>query len=310
MNAIVGDTGFVGSNLFKTRAFEMGYNSKNISNSYGLKPDLLIYAGVKGEKFLANGSPEEDMQAIFQAQENIKKINPVKLVLISTIDVFKKPVQVDERTKIDTEGLEAYGLNRYRLECWVRENYPDALIVRLPGLIGTGIKKNFIYDYIHRIPSLLKKEKYEELKLKDDAIEKYYSLQKNGFFKCKILNKEEAEFLKTVFLNINFSALNFTDSRSKFQFYSLDRLWDDVQIALNEKILLLHMATEPISACELYEKLAGEKFINELKAKPAEYNYKTIYDDLFNGGRRGYIYEKEESLRLVQEFIENYANRG
>ena len=60
---------------------------------------------------------------ILQAEENITKINPKRLVLISTIDVFKVPKDVDENSAIDTENLHPYGYNRYQLELWVRENY-------------------------------------------------------------------------------------------------------------------------------------------------------------------------------------------
>ena len=88
MNALVGYTGFVGSNIYETGSFDQVYNSKNIEDAYGTNPDLLIYAGLRAEKYLANNAPEKDMELIEQAQENIEKINPKKLVLISTIDVF------------------------------------------------------------------------------------------------------------------------------------------------------------------------------------------------------------------------------
>ena len=106
------------------------------------------------------------MGLIYQAQKNISSINPKKVVLISTIDVFKTPVNVNETTKIDTKNLHAYGYNRYQLECWVRENYPDALIIRLPALFGINLKKNFIYDFINLIPYMLTEKKMEELYLK------------------------------------------------------------------------------------------------------------------------------------------------
>ena len=52
-------------------------------------------------------------------------------------------------------GINPYGLNRYYLEAWARKQYPNALIVRLPGLYGYNIKKNFIYDYMNVIPTML-----------------------------------------------------------------------------------------------------------------------------------------------------------
>ena len=110
--ALVGYTGFVGSNIYAAGSFDGAYNSKNIEEAYGTNPDLLIYAGLRAEKYLANNAPEKDMELIKQAEDNITKINPKKLVLISTIDVFKTPVGVDENSEIDTEDLHAYGFNR------------------------------------------------------------------------------------------------------------------------------------------------------------------------------------------------------
>ena len=129
---LVGYTGFVGSNLAAAHTFTEQYNSKNITQAYDTRPDLLVYAGVRAEKFLANRAPEQDLETVRGAFENIQNIRPKRLVLISTIDVYGRPVGVDEDTSIETEGLQAYGANRYQLEQWVREEYPQALILRLP----------------------------------------------------------------------------------------------------------------------------------------------------------------------------------
>ena len=111
--ALVGYTGFVGSNIYASGEIDAAYNSKNIEEAYGTAPDLLIYAGLRAEKYLANNAPDKDMELILQAEENITKINPKRLVLISTIDVFKVPKDVDENSAIDTENLHLYGYNRY-----------------------------------------------------------------------------------------------------------------------------------------------------------------------------------------------------
>lgn len=278
------------------------YNSKNIEDAYGTNPDLLIYAGLRAEKYLANNAPEKDMELIYQAEENIEKIGPKKLVLISTIDVFKMPKAVDEDSVIDTENLHAYGYNRYQLELWVRKNYPDALIVRLPGLFGKNIKKNFIYDFMNVIPFMLKKEKFEELVQHDPELRKFYVLQENGFYKVNVLEKDK-EMLKERFRQLGFSALNFTDSRSRYQFYNLGNLWRDINIALSKEIKLWHSATEPVSAGEVYEYLTGEKFTNELGSVPADYDYRTLYANVF-GGRDGYIINKSSVLEEIKRFIE------
>lgn len=303
MIALVGYTGFVGSNIYEgsNGNIDKVYNSKNIEEAFGTNPELLIYAGLRAEKYLANNAPEKDMALIEQAEENITKINPKKLVLISTIDVFKNPVDVDETASIETENLHPYGYNRYQLELWVRERYPDALIIRLPGLFGVNIKKNFIYDYINVIPFMLKESKFEELASRDEDLKSFYNLQDNGFYKVSV-QESDRELLKDKFRKLGFSALNFTDSRSVYQFYNLARLWDDIQLALQNDIKMWHPATEPVSAAEVYEYISGKPFINELKGVPANYDYKTVHAEIF-GGKNGYICDKGQILSEIKEFV-------
>ena len=302
MNALVGYTGFIGSNIYACGGIDAGFNSRNIKEAYGLRPDLLIYAGLRAEKYLANSAPEKDMELVLQAEENIRRIAPKKLVLISTVDVFKTPKNVDENSPVDTDGLHPYGYDRYLLEQWARENYPDALVIRLPGLFGINIKKNFIYDMINRIPSMLKPGKYEELSGQAPELAGYYILQENGFYKCRQLETEERVRLRKTFMDLGFTALNFTDSRSRFQFYPLARLWDDIQVALKYGVRLWHPATEPISATEVYRAVYGREFVNLTSGVPADYDYRTVYDRLF-GGTSGYICGKEDILRQLKAFI-------
>ena len=64
MKALVGFSGFVGSNIANKYDFDCVYNSKNIDEAYDTYPDLLVYAGLRAEKFIANNNPEKDMQSI------------------------------------------------------------------------------------------------------------------------------------------------------------------------------------------------------------------------------------------------------
>lgn len=298
---LVGYTGFVGSNIAAKHDFKYKINSKNKAEALGKEPKLLVYAGLRAEKFLANSNPEKDMDTINEAFEQIKGINPGKLVLISTVDVYKNPVAVDENTIIDTEGLAAYGLNRYRLEQMVREQYEDALIIRLPGLFGHGIKKNFIYDFINVIPSMLKAAKYEELAEKSSLIKDSYKALDNGFYSCVAPSGE----LKGEFRRVGFSALNFTDSRGVFQFYNLNRLWDDINTAIDNDIRLLNIATQPVSVAEVYGALTGgEVFINETSSQPPVYDYKSIHAECF-GGAEGYFYGRDKVLEEIAAFVKS-----
>lgn len=296
---LVGYTGFVGSNIDSKHEFTYRINSRNKEEAWGMNPDLLVYAGLRAEKFLANNDPEKDMETIEEAFSQIEKINPKKLVLISTVDVYKSPVDVDENTEIDTENLAAYGLNRYRLEQMVRERFEDALIIRLPGLFGKNIKKNFIYDYIHVIPSMLKADKYNELSERSSMVRDAYTNLQNGFYKCM----DTSEELKAEFKRLGFSALNFTDSRGVFQFYNLGNLWKDINIALDNDIRLLNIATEPVSVAEIYEALTeGEGFDNQVAANPPYYNYRSVHAGLF-GGKDGYFIGKQQILQEIIDFV-------
>lgn len=302
MIALVGYTGFVGSNIYARGGVDRGYNSANIEQAYGTRPDLLIYAGMRAEKYLANTNPKADMELVRQAQKNIEMIDPKKLVLISTVDVWKEPNGKDEDGAIDEDGLQTYGLNRYRLEQWVRAHYPDALIIRLPGLYGRNIKKNFIYDYINVIPFMLKEVKFRELVQRAPVLADYYELQSNGFFKCRPLGDEEKTALKALFRQLDFTALNFTDSRNVYQFYPLERLWDDIQTALRHDLKLWHPATEPVSAAEVYQYLTGRTFTNHIAPQPVFYDFRTKHGGIF-GESGPYIMSREAVLEDIRRFV-------
>lgn len=304
MEFIVGYTGFVGSNIIEKHNFDGMFNSKNVTDAYGKNPDLLVYSGVPAEMFLANQNPSADKELMDQAIENIKQINPKKIVLISTIAVYKNPDNVDEDYQIDETTLTAYGANRLYLERWVESNFAEYLIVRLPGIYGKNLKKNFIYDFIHYIPPMLNETKYKELSQREEIIKRHYLFQNNGFYKCTLPMESKAERreLKEAFRRTGFSALNFTDSRGLFQYYNLNHLWNDIELALENNIPKLNLAVEPITIAELYYKLTGEEYVNELPKDIPHFNYKTKYAKLW-GGKDGYISTKEMVLEDIKEFI-------
>ncbi|MGZ7033406.1 MAG: pyridine nucleotide transhydrogenase, partial [Thermoanaerobaculia bacterium] len=176
--ALIGYTGFVGGNLLRQRPFDACFNSTNIDQIAGRSFDLVVCAGVRAEKWKANADPERDLDNIECLTRAVLQANIGKLVLISTVDVFINPADVDEDSPTPMTGLHPYGRNRRRLEQIVSSRF-DAYILRLPGLYGRGLKKNAIYDLLH-----------------DNEVH-----------------------------NI--------DSRAVFQFYDIDRLWRDVEIAMD-----------------------------------------------------------------------------
>ena len=181
---LVGSTGFVGGNLAAKHTFTAACHSSDIAAQYGTRPDLCVYAGVPAAMFLANADPEADLAVMRAARENIRRIAPQQLVLISSIAVLADSRGVYEDSPAQpAENLPAYGKNRLQLEQWVREDFPDALIVRLPALYGIGIKKNFLFDLHTITPAMLKPEKYDELAAKSPLVQSAYTLADNGFYK-------------------------------------------------------------------------------------------------------------------------------
>ena len=302
-SALVGYTGFVGSNLMASRKFDAVYNSKNIKSAYGTRPDILFFAGLRAEKFIANVFPEKDYFDIFTAMNNIKQINPKRLVLISTIDVYRSSINVDENTQMSKRGLLPYGENRLEFEEWVEEEFKDHLIVRLPALYGINLKKNFIYDMVNYIPEVLNSKKYRELLAKDEKLSEYYTQSEAGFLKCRKLTKEERSELKNIFKEVGFSALNFTDSRGLYQFFNLSHLWQHIQLALKQNINKINMAVEPVRIDELYRYVFNEDFVNEVLEIPPVQNFKTIYSDRL-GGKDGYIVDKQIVLDEIKQFVQ------
>lgn len=304
---LIGYSGFVGSNLDMQTDFIKKYNSANINKALSTQHDLVVYCGVKAEKFLANLEPENDLKHVMQAIENIKKIKFKKLVLISTVDVYKDADGVDESTPIDMDSLQPYGKNRYLLEKWVMENVSDYYILRLPGLFGINLKKNFIFDMMNIIPSMLKEEKIIELQnICPLNIYEFYLKQENGFYKLKPSDRKCKSRLKEFFENCSFNALSFTDSRSIFQFYNLEYLWNNIETAIRNDVRLLCLATEPISAGELYKFIYDKDFINEFSKTPARYDLRTVHAELFNG-ENGYIADKNRVMDEVREFVNRYS---
>lgn len=148
-NALIGATGFVGSTLLKQTTFDCHYHSKNIQTIDGQSFDTLVCAGAPGQKWLANREPNADRLNIESLIAHLKTIRCNRFILISTVDVFKQPIGVDEDSVVDESGLHAYGLHRRMLETFVASHFANHLIVRLPGLVGPGLRKNVIFDLLN-----------------------------------------------------------------------------------------------------------------------------------------------------------------
>lgn len=298
---LVGSTGFVGGNLLASHPFAAACHSSDVAQAYGARPDLCVYAGVPAAMFLANADPEADLAVMRAARENLRRIAPKEVVLVSSIAVYADSRGRDEGDEPGEEGLSAYGRNRLQLERWVREDFPGALILRLPALYGRGLKKNFLYDLCTITPSMLKPDKYAELAQRSPLVRDGYTLAENGFYKQN--GAADPAALRAFFAANDFNALAFTDSRSRYQFYDLGRLWGDLCAAREAGLRLLHLCTPPVSAAAVYTAVTGKTdWHNELPGAPFDYDLHSRYSG-YLGGSGPYLCSEEQELEDIRRFV-------
>lgn len=158
--ALIGYTGFIGSNLLKFRKSIDKYNSKNISSIKHNNYEIVICAGTSSKRWLANKFPKKDKKNISNLIKNIQKMKTKKFILISTCEVYGTSNKSSEKNIINIRGKTNYSKNRIFLENFCKNNFQNLYIIRLPIVYGQNFSKNFIYD-------LLKKNDIHKLNGKD-----------------------------------------------------------------------------------------------------------------------------------------------
>lgn len=249
-NALVGYSGFVGTSILNQASFEFLYRSSNIADIKNSSFKTVVCAGASAQKWVANREPDADRRRINDLIAHLKTIECKMFILISTVDVFKDPVKVNEETLVDECGLHPYGLHRRLLEKFVESHFPNYLIVRLPGLVGPGLKKNVIFDFLN---------------------------------------------------NNNLKAI---ESRSIFQFYPMINLWNDIQIALNAGLKLIHLTSQPISVADISKYAFGRAFDNVLCNPPVTYDMRSIHAKIY-GATGDYQYSASQTISAVRNYAQS-----
>jgi nucleoside-diphosphate-sugar epimerase len=144
--ALIGYTGFVGSNLLRERSFTRRYRSTNVETIAREHFDLVVCAGAPAVKWKANQDPLADRASLGRLMAALERLKTKRFVLVSTVDVYGQVNGVDE--DCPPTGATPYGRHRLELEQFVARRF-HALIVRLTALFGPGLKKNAIYDLLN-----------------------------------------------------------------------------------------------------------------------------------------------------------------
>ena len=172
-NALIGYSGFVGGTLLRQRHFDALFRSINIQEITGREFNMVVCAGAPAQKWIANREPQADLEKIRQLMDHVGSIRCETFILVSTVDVFQQPVGVNEESPVAEDGLHPYGLHRRYLEQFVQKRFANHLVVRLPGLVGPGLRKNVIFDLhntnqLHAIESRARFQFYPMVNLWSD----------------------------------------------------------------------------------------------------------------------------------------------
>lgn len=312
MNGLIGYSGFVGQNLDGSE-YDLRFNSNNSHELEGKSFDTLVCAGVSGYKTLANRFPENDKRAISELMGRLSNVKCNKFVLISTIDVMPENGGKFEDAELTQTGVHPYALHRIHMEEFVKRQFDNPTIIRLPGIFGKGLKKNFIFDLMFKIPRMFSRQEFDmlkedlstgEAKLLSDS----YSVDENGTYCLKPnIDEDSLDKLREIVSAHNLTSLRFTDSRSIYAYYDLGCLREDLKKILSRNISLINIATEPIPASEIAQQAFGIEFKNEISGKDPVISYaKSKYADIW-GNKDGYMYDKRCVLEQLKEFSAQHA---
>ncbi|WP_127090646.1 sugar nucleotide-binding protein [Aquabacter cavernae] len=311
MRALIGHSGFVGTNLKASAAFDGVFNSRNIADLAGRSYDLAVCAAAPATMWAANNDPAGDLAGIDALIAAICGARIGRLVLISTIAVLDDAAAGYDETNARFETAKAYGRNRRHLEVRLAARFPDIHILRLPALFGEGLKKNFLFDLINPVPSFLKPEKLAELSrtMTPEAatlVERLFTADPAlGMMRFE---REEARrsgalpVLEAAFAAAGFTAPRFTNSESRFQYYGLHHLWDDIEQAVSQGLPVLHTASAPLRAGDIHAALTGQPFANDgppLYAEDMHSRHAAAW-----GGTGPYLRSAEATLAELKTFFD------
>lgn len=267
IDALIGHSGFVGGTLSRQHAFAARFNTSNIDAIVGREFDTLVCAAAPGSMFTANREPERDREQIEALIERLDGVNARRFVLISSIAVLADfAAGDDESTQAFQKDL-PYGRHRRVLEAFCETRFENFLVVRLPALFGSGLRKNFIFDLLNPVPTMLPRARLEMLlgqlppALRDVLVQLYVP-DMTGMYAVNREALNSSSFrpeLEAAVRAAGMSATQFHNPGTSYQYYDLSRLWCDIGIATKFALRHLHLATEPLLACDIHSRLLGSE---------------------------------------------------
>lgn len=265
-NCLIGYTGFVGGQLAGQFTFSAVFNSANIAEIAHQEFDILVCAAAPGSMFEANKFPDQDKAKIEALIDELSKVRTSRFILISSIAVLEDFTGGDDEGTTHFQEELAYGRHRRELEAFVEKTFKDSLVARLPALFGRGLRKNFIFDLLNPIPTLLTKAKLESLssilgrQMFDQLAGLYGPDPATGMLKLDraALDADPARAdLDEAAVAQGFSANQFHNPETTYQYYNMNRLGTDIDVALRAGLRHIHLVSEPLKAARIHRRLTG-----------------------------------------------------
>lgn len=265
-NGLIGHTGFVGGALLRQAAFPACYNSANIAAINGERFATLVCAAAPGSMLTANRSPERDAMLIEGLIAQLAQVRAERFVLISTIAVLEDFAGGDDEHTTAFQQELAYGRHRRMLEAFVESHFPQSLIVRLPALFGRGLRKNFLFDLLNPVPSLMPEARRDGLMAEmDAALGAWFAALYSPDPVTGLLKLDRAALdadprraaVERRLAELGTTATYFHHPETTYQYYAIDRLWQDIGIALAAGLSHLHLVAAPLTAAAIHMALTG-----------------------------------------------------
>jgi hypothetical protein len=261
MDALIGSTGFVGGHLCRQHHFEAKFNSRNIDEAAGRSFQTVVCAAAPGSMFEANRFPERDGERVEGLIAQLGRIGARRFVLVSSIAVLDDFAGGHYESTAAFQTDLAYGRHRRQLEVFCQGHFADCLIVRLPALFGEGLKKNFLFDILNPVPTMLTEEAYHGLlqglpSALSGALPAIYTW--DALLGMHVVDRMALEHsglradFDSAVIEAGLSALRFTHPESRFQYYEIARLWSDIGRCEEAGLKVIHLAPEPLSAGEVF----------------------------------------------------------
>lgn len=255
--ALLGHTGFVGSNLAASTRFDDLFNSRNLDDIAGREYELVVSSAGRADSHRINADGPADWDELVGIAQRLSRARIDKLVLISTVCVYPAGSSPDEGTELFPGELLPYGSNRARFEELVTDRF-DTFVVRLPQLYGRNLKKGIVYDLLHN-------------------------------YRVEHIHPDVA-----------------------FQYYGLNRLWDDITVAMRLGLTSLNIATPPLRNREVAREVFDRGLLVEEGAPRPGDGYskdmRTRHAEILGSTTAGYLMSRSDEVAALRKFRDATAS--